>query len=144
MYNSLHIRIGEIYMKKFNDYVMQALSNSSLKNRAELCRILGIKQSSLYTLEHGKTIPADTTMIKLADLAGMPKEEALIDLNLWRSKNDPTRHEIWKRIAKAFVKTAAVSAFLINSANACNYEEKNIDNSNFLPIKCILCDKHII
>ena len=128
-------------MKKFNDYVTQALSNSSLKNRAELCRILGIKQSSLYTLEHGKTIPADTTMIKLAELAGMPKEEALIDLNLWRSKNDPTRHEIWKRIAKMIGCTFVF--FLVShipnaNASVSNYPENIHYVYNIKIYNCII------
>ena len=51
-------------------------------------------------LRSGKNIPSEATMIRLAELAGMPKEEALIDLNLWRSKGNPEINKIWQRVAK--------------------------------------------
>ena len=81
-------------------YIEKALENSNLKNRAELCRILNIKQPSLFTLESGKTNPSEQTLLKLADLAGLPKEEAIIDLGLWRAKNNPELKKIWTRISK--------------------------------------------
>ena len=81
-------------------YIETAIKNSNLKNRAELCRVLNIKQPSLFTLEKGKTLPSESTMIKLAELAGLPKEEALIDLNLWRSKDKPELQKVWQRLAK--------------------------------------------
>ena len=41
----------EVKMKDCAIYIETAIKNSNLKNRAELCRILNIKQPSLFTLE---------------------------------------------------------------------------------------------
>ena len=84
----------------FNDYAEKAISRYSLTGYNNLARELKINKATLSYFKSGKALPSDDTMIKLAELAGMPKEEALIDLNLWRSKNDPARHEIWLRISK--------------------------------------------
>ena len=53
-------------------------------------------------------------MIKLAELAGMPKEEALIDLNLWRSKDKPEVQKIWQRLSKMIGCFAATLLFSNN------------------------------
>lgn len=87
-------------MKNFTDYADKAIVRYGLTGYNNLARELGINKASVSCLRAGKTLPSEETMIKLAELAGLPKEEALIDLNLWRSKNDPKRHEIWQRISK--------------------------------------------
>ncbi len=104
-------------MKDCAIYIETAIKNSNLKNRAELCRILNIKQPSLFTLEKGKTLPSESTMIKLAELAGLPKEEALIDLNLWRSKNKPELQKVWQRLAKMIGCTLILSLFFTRNTN---------------------------
>ncbi len=84
----------------FNEYAEKAIVRYGLTGYNNLARELGMTKSSISMLRSGKNVPSEETMIKLAELAGLPKEEALIDLNLWRSKNDPKRHEIWLRISK--------------------------------------------
>ncbi len=85
---------------EFKDYSIKAISRFGLAGNNALARELGLDKSSVSQFINGKAVPSEETMIKLAELAGLPKEEALIDLNLWRSKNDPKRHEIWQRISK--------------------------------------------
>lgn len=113
----------EVKMKDCAIYIETAIKNSNLKNRAELCRILNIKQPSLFTLEKGKTLPSESTMIKLAELAGLPKEEALIDLNLWRSKNKPELQKVWQRLAKMIGCVLLISLFFAEKANAYELQE---------------------
>lgn len=36
-------------------------------------------------------------MIKLAELAGIPEEEALVDLSIWRAQTPKTK-EVWEKI----------------------------------------------
>ena len=76
----------------FNEYAEKAIVRYGLTGYNNLARELGMTKSSISMLRSGKNVPSEETMIKLAELAGLPKEEALIDLNLWRSKNDPKRH----------------------------------------------------
>ena len=87
-------------MRNFNDYAEKAIERFGLSGYNNLAREIGITKCVMSQFRHGKSTPSEETFLKIVELAGMPKEEALIDLNLWRSKNDPTRHEIWKRIAK--------------------------------------------
>lgn len=53
--------------------------------------------------------------MKIVELAGLPKEEALIDLNLWRSKDKPEVQKIWQRLSKMIGCALLVS--ILNSQN---------------------------
>ena len=87
-------------MSNFIEYTEKAINRYGLRGNNALARELGIKSSSMSLLYNGKTLPSEETMIKLAELAGMPKEEALIDLNLWRSKDKPELQKVWLRLSK--------------------------------------------
>lgn len=101
-------------MKSFTDYAERAIVRYNLTGYNNLAREIGITKASMSALRAGKTIPADSTMIKLAELAGMPKEEALIDLNLWRSKDKPELQKVWQRLSKMIGCYAAPLLFLLN------------------------------
>lgn len=73
-------------MKNFNDYTEKAIKRYGLAGQNALASEIGVNKSALSQMNTGKILPSEATMIKLAELAGLPKEEALIDLNLWRSK----------------------------------------------------------
>lgn len=87
-------------MKNFNDYAAKAINRYGLAGNNALARELGVNKSSISQMVTGKIYPAESTMIKLAELAGMPQEEALIDLNLWRSKDKPELQKVWQRLSK--------------------------------------------
>lgn len=87
-------------MKNFNDYMTLAIDRQKLASNNKLAKELGITSASISVLNQGKALPSEETMIKLAELAGLPKEEALIDLNLWRSRNNPEVQKIWQRLSK--------------------------------------------
>ena len=99
-------------MKNFSDYMLLAINRHGLKGNNALARELGIKNSSMSALYTGKALPAESTMIKLAELAGLPKEEALIDLNLWRSAAQPEIQTVWIRLAKMIQKTNFLPLFI--------------------------------
>lgn len=102
MYNSYitYVIYIEEKMRNFNDYAERAIKRYGLAGNNALARELGVNKSSISQMSAGKIYPAEATMIKLAELAGMPKEEALIDLNLWRSKDKPELQKIWQNLAK--------------------------------------------
>ena len=87
-------------MKNFNDYAEKAITRYGLAGLNSLGRELNISSAAISQFNTGKALPSDDTMIKLAELAGLPKEEALIDLNLWRSKDKPEVQKIWQRLSK--------------------------------------------
>ncbi len=101
-------------MKSFNDYTTRAINRYDLRGQNALAREIGIAGATLSQFSSGKALPSDDTMIKLAELAGMPKEEALIDLNLWRSKDKPEVQKIWQRLSKMIGCFAATLLFSNN------------------------------
>lgn len=58
-----------------------------LKSDAALGRALGITQQTVNNYRTGRAWPSDDVMIKLADMAGVDQNAALLDLNIWRSKS---------------------------------------------------------
>ena len=118
-------------MKNFNDYMSLAINRQSLKSNNALARELNINNAAMSALFRGKSLPAESTMIKLAELAGLPKEEALIDLNLWRSEKQPEVKTVWLRLSKMITKcimfailttgSSQVKTFKINDLNT--YQE---------------------
>ena len=75
-------------MRTFNEYAEKAIERYGLTGYNNLARELNMNKATVSYFRSGKALPSEATMIKLAELAGLPKEEALIDLNLWRSKNN--------------------------------------------------------
>lgn len=87
-------------MRQLNFYTQKAINRYNLNGQNALAREIGIAGATLSQFLNGKALPSEETMIKLAELAGLPKEEALIDLNLWRSKDKPELQKIWQRLSK--------------------------------------------
>ena len=123
-------------MKNFNDYAEKAIARYGLAGLNSLGRELNISSAAISQFNTGKALPSDDTMIKLAELAGLPKEEALIDLNLWRSKDKPEVQKIWQRLSKMlglysyilfFSLFASTSCF---AANSSLFAENQVVNKN--------------
>lgn len=108
-------------MKNFNDYMQKAIARQQLTSNNKLAQELGITSASISVLNQGKALPSEQTMIKLAELAGLPKEEALIDLNLWRSKNNPELNKIWQRLAKMIGFWLYLNLFSPLNSNTCDF-----------------------
>lgn len=129
---------------EFKDYAEKAIVRYGLAGNNALARELGVNKSSISQMTTGKIFPAEATMIKLAELAGMPKEEALIDLNLWRSKDKPELQKVWQRLSKmigAFIAFAVFSCYSINDCFASNLPQKEgLSETAYY----ILCDIYII
>ena len=111
-------------MKNFKDYASLAINRLGLRGNNALARELGIKPAPMSRLIAGKSLPAESTIIKLAELAGLPKEEALIDLNLWRSAKSPEIQTVWIRLSKMIAKCFIIFAILgaQNKANVATFD----------------------
>lgn len=87
-------------MRTFDDYLAEARRKTGVASNNQVAALLGISGTSISRLSKGVNLPADETMLKLADLAGLDKEEALIDLSIWRSAGSDIAHDAWKNIAR--------------------------------------------
>lgn len=87
-------------MRSFTDYTEKAIVRFGLTGYNNLAREIGITKASMSMFRSGKALPSEETFLKIVELAGLPKEEALIDLNLWRSKDKPEVQKIWQRLSK--------------------------------------------
>lgn len=114
---------------QINDYIDEAMYRLKSQNYSDFSKEIGITRISLSRIYNGKQLPSEATMIRLAELAGMPKEEALIDLNLWRSKGNPEINKIWQRVAKMIGIVFAVLVFSSFRVSACNIAQKTTNIS---------------
>lgn len=84
----------------FREYIDKIIARYELRGQNAVAREIGIASSSMARLTTGHSLPSDETMTKLADLAGIAREKALVDLNIWRCKNKPELQQAWLRVAK--------------------------------------------
>lgn len=85
-------------MRTVKDYISEAQKKQNIPSNNKLAYALGITPTALSAIYKSKNIPSDETMIKLAELAGIPEEEALVDLSIWRNENSPKAKEIWEKV----------------------------------------------
>ena len=70
----------------FQDYATKAIKRMNFKGDSELAQALNLTKASISALQNNKTLPSEETIIKVAELAGLPIDIALIDLSIWRAK----------------------------------------------------------
>jgi hypothetical protein len=86
-------------VKTINAYLDAALKRQNLTSLRQLSAALGIEASIVPQYNIGRMLPADDVMVKIAELAGVRPEKALIDLNTWRAK-DPKVRKLYADLAK--------------------------------------------
>lgn len=91
-------------------YLDTAKARQGFKSDRQLSSALGYSSAVAHQLRSRFTPPSDETMVKLATMAGVPASEALMDLNIWRSKSTEVR-SAYEKIA-AQLKGAAIIAAL--------------------------------
>lgn len=72
-------------MKDLEAYIDDAKKNHDIKSDRELCRFLKVSENSINHYRNKGTYPSDETMVRLARLGRNDPEQALIDLNIWRT-----------------------------------------------------------
>ncbi len=68
-----------------DDYIDLALSRQRVQSERELGRMLGFRGSPVNHWRTRRAWPADETMVRLAQLAGVDPVWALVELNIWRA-----------------------------------------------------------
>ena len=70
-------------MRNFQDYISEAQKKQNLYSLSKIAQKIGISANSVSVMYKNKTLPSEETLIKIADLAGIPREEALLDVSIW-------------------------------------------------------------
>lgn len=87
-------------MQNFVQYAEAAMKRCKITSYNKLSKELGIANSSIVRMRSGKVLPAAKTMVKLARLAGVPEEKAILDLAAWANADKPEIQKIYERISK--------------------------------------------
>jgi transcriptional regulator with XRE-family HTH domain len=99
-------------------YIDAAKARSGIKSERKLSEFLGLKFVAISSYRTGRAFPSDDTMVKLAKMAGVNPDIALLELSVWRNEG-PARKayaSILHRLAHAMVIICAISS--ISPANA--------------------------
>lgn len=100
--------------RNLNYYICNAMANQGVLSERELSKTLGKAHNFVNNLLVGKALPSDEVMMKIADLAGLDKQAALLDLNVWRSPT-PVR-DAYVGILQKLTQTTAAIAILAASS----------------------------
>lgn len=95
-------------------YVEAAKKRTNTKSLNKLAPQIGITVASLSNLMRHRAYPADETMIKLAELAGVEPVKALSDLNMWRASS-PAVLSVYQKMDKLLSRAAMLGLVLICS-----------------------------
>ena len=86
-------------LQGIKEYLDAARSNHGLRSDRALARIMGIKQMTVHRWRTGQNLPSDEDMRRLAQLAAADEGEAILLVNLWRAKDEPTR-DTYRRLLR--------------------------------------------
>lgn len=112
----------------FTQYVEKAKENSQIDSNNKVASKLGISSASIAIFCNERGYPSQETVLKLANLAGVSPEKALIDFNLWKTKDKPNAQKVWLKLAKMI--GCWILAVNLNYANSNDYSFKNLLQSH--------------
>jgi len=96
------------------DFYLDATKEAlELTSDRELSTALGFSTSYANRLRLKRKMPTDVTMIELAKHAGISPEQALIDLNIWRSPADAK--SVYKKLAELVCSIVILAMLTISS-----------------------------
>ena len=85
-----------------SQYIELAKQTANCKSNRQLAKLLGISNVALAYIENGTNTPTDTTILRLAQLAEIAPEQALIDLNMWRNSDNPEALKVYQKLKNLF------------------------------------------
>ncbi len=115
-------------MRDYTYYLEQAKKKQGYKYDNQVDEALGFKGSMTTMIKKGKRHLSDDSMAKLADLAGMDREVALLDLNVMRSPAHVQK--TYATILQKLTQTTAVIAIFMASSLTFAPTPANADVSN--------------
>lgn len=88
------------------DILNLALKRNGLSSDRKLAPVMALSPASISAWRKGHALPDDDSMARLADLAGLDKREALLQLNIWRC--DGPAREMYENMLAGLKKVVAV------------------------------------
>lgn len=73
---------------ELDEYLARAKARNGLNSDRELGDRLGISRQGINQYKKHNVFPSNAAMVKLAELAGIDPKIGIIDLQIWRSRND--------------------------------------------------------
>lgn len=99
-------------MRTIDWYMDEAMRRQALRSERQLSMALGLKGGAANFWRQRKAWPSAATMVRLADLAGVSAEEALLELNIWREQDVAARNVYSHMLAKLTGVAASLLLFL--------------------------------
>lgn len=81
------------------EYLDTARARSQMPSDTKLSIVLGASPTWAHMVRTGKMLPSEEAMLRLADLAGVAPDIALLDLQRIRAR-DPRVRSVWRNIAQ--------------------------------------------
>ena len=120
-------------MQTIDFYIKTAKERAKISSDRKLSAMLLLPSNAVSGYKNKGVLPSDETMVRLARIAHISPEQALMDLNIWRSEGQSKvfYSKIAKMIEKAAVTTAAVAlmaspAFVSNTNNVSHQTSASI------------------
>lgn len=92
-------------MRSIAEYIDLARSRQNFRSIRRLAQELEMGHSALLKMRDGEMYPSDEKMVRLAELAGADIQEALLNLNIWRSKS-PMAKARYQDLKRSLARTA--------------------------------------
>lgn len=94
-------------MRQIDWYIDTAVKKQGLSSPRALGPHLGLSVAAASNWRTRRAWPGDETMVRLADLCGVPREEALLELSVWRTAGTQAGI-VYLRLLEAAGKSAAI------------------------------------
>lgn len=98
-------------MRSVDDYLDLARNRQKLPSDRQLCAHLKCTDAVVSQWRKRKSFPSDEHMVRLAELAGLDPQVALLELACWRavSRNENVAVGVYKRLLERVTHTAAAA-----------------------------------
>lgn len=108
-----------------SQYIELAKQTANCKSNRQLAKLLGISNVALSYIETGVNTPTDTTILRLAQLADIAPEQALIDLGMWRNSGNPEALKAYQNIKNSLTKFSILTSIFLISLNSLIFSLSN-------------------
>ena len=105
-----------------SQYIELAKQTANCKSNRQLAKLLGISNVALSYIETGVNTPTDTTILRLAQLADIAPEQALIDLGMWRNSGNPEALKVYQNIKNLLTGFSGLTSILLILCNSSFFE----------------------
>nr|BDD47370.1 hypothetical protein 1 [bacterium] len=120
-------------MRDINFYLDAAKKHLQVDSDRGLSKKLGYTTANVCNWRKERSFPPETLIIQLSEWAGVPAEQALLDLTIWRASEEA--RPIYERMFQRVTEMATVTAVALPLLTASPAYAKKGELTNSLPIR---------